>query len=106
MASSLGNLNMSDMKWIGEPLDVVGQYQKGVNLAEQGQRMKQSAEMHPLKMEDTKARTSLVKQQGEYNLRTMDSRVGLSDSMARLKETAASISENTQGAQEDIIQAR
>ena len=106
MASSLGNLNMSDMKWIGEPLDVVGQYQKGVNLAEQGQRMQQSADMHPLKMDDAKARTNLVKQQGEYNTRTMDSRVGLSDSMARLKETAASIAENTQGAQEDIVQAR
>jgi hypothetical protein len=104
--AGLGNLNMSDMKWIGEPLDVVGQYQKGVNLAEQGQRMQQSADMHPLKMEDTKARTNLVKQAGEYNLRTMDSRVGLSDSMARLKQTAASISENTQYAQEDIITAR
>ena len=105
MADSLGNLNMSDMKWIGEPLDVAGQYQKGVNLAEQGQRMQQSADMHPLKMEDAKARTNLVKQQGEYNTRTMDSRVGLSESMARLKETAASIAENTQGAQEDRMRA-
>jgi hypothetical protein len=105
MASSLGNLNMSDMKWIGEPLDVVGQYQKGVNLAEQGQRMQQSADMHPLKMDDAKARTNLVKQQGEYNTRTMDSRVGLSDSMARLQQTAASIAENTQGEVEDRARA-
>jgi hypothetical protein len=103
--AGLGNLNMSDMKWIGEPLDVVGQYQKGVNLAEQGQRMQQSADMHPLKMDDAKARTNLVKQQGEYNTRTMDDRVGLAGSMAGLQETARKIAENTQGEEQDRLKA-
>ncbi len=76
------NPTISDMKWLGEPADLVGNFQKGRNLAEQSQRMKQSADMHPLKMADMKsataardANTNLAKQSYEYGQKTMDSKV-------------------------------
>ena len=80
MANTLGDLSLRDMKWLGDPLDAVGEFQKGVNLVEQKQRIQQSSDMHPLKIEATKAQTNLLHQQGTYNARTMDSRVSLSDS--------------------------
>ena len=76
------NPTISDMKWLGEPADLVGNFQKGRNLAEQSQRMKQSADMHPLKMADMKsatsardANTNLAKQSYEYGQKTMDTKV-------------------------------
>jgi hypothetical protein len=69
MADSLGNLSMDDMKWLGEPVDVAGSFQKGMNLSGQYQKMKQSGEMHPLRKEAARAdiayktgQTSLAKQ--------------------------------------------
>ena len=42
------NPQINDMAWFGKPADPVGSFQKGMNLAEQSQRMSQSADMHPL----------------------------------------------------------
>jgi hypothetical protein len=60
---------MDDMKWLGEPVDVAGSFQKGMNLSGQYQKMKQSGEMHPLRKEAARAdtayktgQTSLAKQ--------------------------------------------
>jgi len=76
------NPQINDMPWFGKPADPVGAYQQGQNLAEQSQRMKQSADMHPLKMADMKsataardASTNLSKQSYEYGQKTMDTRV-------------------------------
>lgn len=68
------NPQINDMAWFGKPADPVGSFQKGRNLAEQSQRMKQSADMHPLKMADMKSQTdyrsqqtSLAKQRESFN---------------------------------------
>ena len=66
MANTLGNLSLSDMKWLGTPADPIGSYQKGVNIAEQRQRMGQSADMHPLKMEALSQQTSLAAQRERH----------------------------------------
>ena len=57
------NPQINDMAWFGKPADPVGSFQKGMNLAEQKQRMKQSADMHPLKMADLKSQTDYRSQQ-------------------------------------------
>tara|TARA_B100001123_G_scaffold451173_1_gene627984 strand:+ start:371 stop:2434 length:2064 start_codon:yes stop_codon:yes gene_type:complete len=79
---AIGPIQINDMAWLGKPADPVGSFQKGMNLAEQKQRMDQSADMHPLKMADmasaTAARdasTNLAKQSYEYGQKTMDTRV-------------------------------
>ena len=76
------NPQINDMAWFGKPADPVGSFQKGMNLAEQSQRMSQSADMHPLKMADLQsataardANTNLAKQSYEYGQKTMDSKV-------------------------------
>ena len=68
------NPQINDMAWFGKPADPVGSFQKGMNLAEQSQRMKQSADMHPLKMADLQSQTdyrsqqtSLAKQRESFN---------------------------------------
>ena len=69
MADSLGDLSLSDMKWLGKPADPMGSMQAGQNFAAKGQAMQQSKEMFPLKMEAARAdidyrtqATSLAKQ--------------------------------------------
>ena len=76
------NPQINDMAWFGKPADLVGSFQQGMNLAEQSQRMKQSADMHPLKMADLQsataardANTNLAKQSYEYGQKTMDTKV-------------------------------
>ena len=68
------NPQINDMAWFGKPADPVGSFQKGMNLAEQSQRMSQSADMHPLKMADLQSQTdyrsqqtSLAKQRESFN---------------------------------------
>ena len=68
------NPQINDMAWFGKPADLVGSFQQGMNLAEQSQRMKQSADMHPLKMADLQSQTdyrsqqtSLAKQRESFN---------------------------------------
>ena len=68
------NPQINDMAWFGKPADPVDSFQKGMNLAEQSQRMSQSADMHPLKMADLQSQTdyrsqqtSLAKQRESFN---------------------------------------
>lgn len=68
------NPQINDMAWFGKPADPIGSFQKGMNLAEQKQRMSQSADMHPLKMADLQSQTdyrsqqtSLAKQRESFN---------------------------------------
>ena len=68
------NPQINDMAWFGKPADPVDSFQKGMNLAEQSQRMSQSADMHPLKMADMQSQTdyrsqqtSLAKQRESFN---------------------------------------
>ena len=60
MADTLGNLSLTDMKWLGEPADPATRFISG---AREGQRMLESAEMHPLRMEGLKAQTEGVQAQ-------------------------------------------
>jgi hypothetical protein len=62
MANTLGNLSLSDMKWLGEPLDAAKSFQQGANLVEQKQRIQQSAELQPLRVETARQGISLAKQ--------------------------------------------
>ena len=51
MANTLGDLSLSDMKWLGKPADPMGSMQAGQNFAAKGQAMQQSKEMFPHKLE-------------------------------------------------------
>ena len=103
------NPTISDMKWLGEPADPVGNFQKGRNLAEQSQRMKQSADMHPLKMADMKsgtaardANTNLSKQSYDFNELTKADRINSVNALSRMQQVSAGIAENTQKAVESL----
>ena len=100
------NPQINDMAWFGKPADPVDSFQKGMNLAEQSQRMKQSADMHPLKMADMKsataardANTNLSKQSYRFNELTEADRVSSVNSLARRNAVYANIAEKTEQAQ-------
>ena len=100
------NPQINDMAWFGKPADPVGSFQKGRNLAEQSQRMKQSADMHPLKMADLQsataardANTNLAKQSYQFNELTEADRVSSVNSLARRNAVYANIAEKTEQAQ-------
>ena len=100
------NPQINDMAWFGKPADPVGSFQKGMNLAEQSQRMKQSADMHPLKMADLQsataardANTNLSKQSYRFNELTEADRVSSVNSLARRNAVYANIAEKTEQAQ-------
>ena len=102
-------IQMNDMAWLGEPADPVGSFQKGMNLAEQSQRMKQSAEMQPLRLADMKSttaardqQTSLAKQSYDFNELTQADRVSSVNSLARRNKVFANIAEKTEQAQVNI----
>ena len=103
------NPQINDMAWFGKPADPVGSFQKGMNLAEQKQRMKQSADMHPLKMADLQsataardANTNLSKQSYRFNELTEADRVSSVNALSRLQQVSAGIAENTQEAVESL----
>lgn len=103
------NPQINDMAWFGKPADPVDSFQKGRNLAEQSQRMKQSADMHPLKMADLQsataardANTNLSKQSYRFNELTEADRVSSVNALSRLQQVSAGIAENTQEAVESL----
>ena len=103
------NPQINDMAWFGKPADPVDSFQKGMNLAEQSQRIKQSADMHPLKMADLQsataardANTNLSKQSYRFNELTEADRVSSVNALARLQQVSAGIAENTQEAVESL----
>lgn len=103
------NPQINDMAWFGKPADPVGSFQKGMNLAEQSQRMSQSADMHPLKMADMKsataardANTNLSKQSYDFNELTKADRVSSVNALSRMQQVSAGIAENTQKAVESL----
>ena len=103
------NPQINDMAWFGKPADPVDSFQKGMNLAEQSQRMKQSADMHPLKMADLQsataardASTNLSKQSYDFNELTKADRASSVNALARLQQVSAGIAENTQEAVESL----
>ena len=107
------NPQINDMAWFGKPADPVGSFQKGMNLAEQKQRMSQSADMHPLKMADLQsataardANTNLSKQSYRFNELTEADRASNVKSQARRNAVVASVAEKTQQAQIDMTNLR
>ena len=104
------NPQINDMAWFGKPADPVDSFQKGMNLAEQSQRMKQSADMHPLKMADLQsataardANTNLSKQSYDFNELTKTDRASSVNALARQQQSAANISEDTEVARTNMV---
>ena len=104
------NPQINDMAWFGKPADPVDSFQKGMNLAEQSQRMSQSADMHPLKMADMKsataardANTNLAKQSYDFNELTKTDRASSVNALARQQQSAANIAEDTEVARTNMI---
>ena len=103
------NPQINDMPWFGKPADPLGSFQKGMNLAEQKQRMSQSRDMHPLRMADAKSMTSardastnLSKQSYQFNELSQDDRLSSVNSQARRNAVVANVAEQTQQAQVDM----
>ena len=106
------NTSLSDMPWFGKPADPGGSFQKGMNLAEQRQRMGQSADMHPLKMADVKSgtayrdqQTSLAHQKERFNSLNESSRLLLSDAQARSADASAQVAQGTIEAAKGLIRS-
>jgi hypothetical protein len=103
---AIGPIQINDMKWFGNPTDLVGSFQKGMNLAEQAQKMGQSSDVHAMKLVDmastTAARdqqTSLAKQSYDFNELTQADRVSSVNALARRNQVYANIAEKTEQAQ-------
>ena len=64
---AIGPIQINDMKWFGNPTDLVGSFQKGMNLAEQSQKMGQSSDVHAMKLVDMASTTAARDQQTSLN---------------------------------------
>jgi len=139
---ALGNISLSDMPWLGKPADPAESFARGMeqgqsfasrkqDAAAKQQAMSQSADMHPLKMEASKAATNLneqtylhreqlqphavtsanlrnliSRQSYDFNEATKESKISMADSLARRSAVNASVAEGTQQSQMDRYNAQ